>query len=284
MWKIPHHQQSFLFFQAKPHEKKWSEERTGSASPVPNPDCEKSESYIMFVNSFPNLNRDTFGGGFFRKDLQNWSYFQDSLYVDSYWSVDVRNWEFLPQLQTYKLCTGLRPHQGLNFWFSKSWWETLGRVTGGTFGWILETSVEKNRHVWPKFSILEPPLPSQNACSYMLEIYQIRKKSKHIENKMPFTNGDFRCRVYINSLQSWNVCPVLLLHLQDLHLWHLATRNRLNFRQDFANQLDPKKTTCTFPKWFRNEHWRNVHICWKACCQFATVRSTARWKYFLFLL
>lgn len=130
MWKIPHHQQSFLFFQAKPHEKKWSEERTGSASPVPNPDCEKSESYIMFVNSFPNLNRDTFGGGFFRKDLQNWSYFQDSLYVDSYWSVDVRNWEFLPQLQTYKLCTGLRPHQGLNFRFSKSWWETLGRVTG----------------------------------------------------------------------------------------------------------------------------------------------------------
>lgn len=58
------------------------------------------------------------------------SYFQDSLCVDSYWSVDVRNWEFLPQLQTYKLCTsGLRPHQGLNFRFLNSWWETLGRVT-----------------------------------------------------------------------------------------------------------------------------------------------------------
>lgn len=143
----------------------------------------------------------------------------------------------------------------------------LGKSDWGTFGFlrigeVRKASVEKNTHVWPTFNILEPPLPSQNACSYILEIYKIQKTSKHIENKMPLTKWDFRCRVYINSLQSWNVCPVLLLHLQDLHLWHLATRNRLNFRQDFANQLD-----------------QNVHICWKACCQFATVRWTARWKY-----
>lgn len=60
----------FCFFKRNPTKKKCSEERTGSASPVPNlhTDSEKSELYTMFIIFFPNLNRGTFGGGFFCKN------------------------------------------------------------------------------------------------------------------------------------------------------------------------------------------------------------------------
>ncbi len=128
--------------------------------------------------------------------------------------------------KNYKM-TGLRPTQAqtygsrvhvriLGFWILvKRPWEKWPKT-----GWRLKGAVGKlGKHL---LKPLETPKPSQD-CSYKLEICPIQKKNKHIENKIPLTYWDFRCGVYINSLRSWTSCPVLLLHLQHLYLWHLAT-------------------------------------------------------------
>lgn len=63
--------------------------------------------------------------------------------------------------------------------------------------------------------MIEPRLPSQNACSYILEIYQIQKNQNTLKTKCLSPTGIFGagcistpCKAGISALSSFSICKI----------------------------------------------------------------------------